>query len=71
MTIVFAAGGLQDYSYLYAQCLDITLEVSCCKFPAEDQLPDFWTANRPPLIAFIEQIHLGTTLQLPSNALYN
>ncbi|CAL8279355.1 unnamed protein product [Gadus morhua 'NCC'] len=53
------SGGLQDYSYLHAQCLDITLEVSCCKFPAEDQLQDFWTANRPPLIAFIQQIHLG------------
>ncbi|CAL8324479.1 unnamed protein product [Lota lota] len=53
------SGGLQDYSYIQAQCLDVTLEVSCCKFPAEDQLPDLWSANKLPLIAFIHQIHLG------------
>ncbi|KAK0150142.1 Carboxypeptidase M [Merluccius polli] len=53
------SGGLQDYSYIQAQCLDITLEVSCCKFPAEDQLPDLWNANKLPLISFIHQVHLG------------
>ncbi|XP_068442693.1 carboxypeptidase M [Clinocottus analis] len=53
------AGGMQDYNYVWAQCLELTLEVSCCKFPPEEQLPALWTENRKSLLAFIQQVHLG------------
>ncbi|XP_074481541.1 carboxypeptidase M isoform X2 [Sebastes fasciatus] len=53
------AGGMQDYNYVWAQCLELTLEVSCCKFPPADQLPALWTDNRKSLLAYIKQVHLG------------
>ncbi|XP_045896662.1 carboxypeptidase M [Micropterus dolomieu] len=52
-------GGMQDYNYVWAQCLELTLEVSCCKFPPVKQLPALWTDNRKALLAFIKQVHLG------------
>lgn len=50
---------MQDYNYVWAQCLELTLEVSCCKFPPAEQLPALWTENRKSLLAFIQQVHLG------------
>ncbi|KAG1953018.1 carboxypeptidase M [Pimephales promelas] len=52
-------GGMQDYNYVKAQCLELTLEISCCKFPLESQLPGLWEANRPALLAYMQQVHLG------------
>lgn len=53
------AGGMQDYNYVWGQCLELTLEVSCCKFPPAEQLPALWTENRKSLLSFIQQVHLG------------
>ncbi|XP_040886238.1 carboxypeptidase M [Toxotes jaculatrix] len=53
------AGGMQDYNYVWAQCLELTLEVSCCKFPPANELPALWTENKKALLAFIQQVHLG------------
>ncbi|XP_067438264.1 carboxypeptidase M [Thunnus thynnus] len=53
------AGGMQDYNYVWAQCLELTLEVSCCKYPPAKELPALWTDNRKSLLAFIQQVHLG------------
>ncbi|XP_069375690.1 carboxypeptidase M [Paralichthys olivaceus] len=52
-------GGMQDYNYVWAQCLELTLEVSCCKFPPVGELPALWAENRKSLLAFIQQVHLG------------
>ncbi|XP_072483776.1 uncharacterized protein [Notamacropus eugenii] len=52
-------GGMQDYNYIWAQCFEITLEVSCCKYPPEENLPDFWNKKRDSLISFMKQVHLG------------
>ncbi|XP_029283878.1 carboxypeptidase M-like isoform X2 [Cottoperca gobio] len=52
-------GGMQDYNYVWAQCLELTLEISCCKFPPANQLPALWMENRKSLLAFIQQVHLG------------
>lgn len=52
-------GGMQDYNYVWAQCLELTLEISCCKFPPETQLRGLWEANRPALLAYMQQVHLG------------
>ncbi|TRY95418.1 hypothetical protein DNTS_031675, partial [Danionella cerebrum] len=52
-------GGMQDYNYVWGQCLELTLEISCCKFPPESQLPALWNANRAALLAYMRQVHLG------------
>lgn len=57
--VVVVLGGMQDYNYVWAQCLELTLEISCCKFPPETQLPALWEANRGALLAFMQQVHLG------------
>nr|XP_046190062.1 carboxypeptidase M-like isoform X3 [Oncorhynchus gorbuscha] len=52
-------GGMQDYNYVWGQCLEITLELSCCKYPPESDLPGLWDANRAALLAYMQQVHLG------------
>ncbi|XP_061085531.1 carboxypeptidase M isoform X2 [Conger conger] len=58
------AGGMQDYNYVWAQCLEITLELSCCKYPPESDLPGLWEANKPALLAYMQQVHLGVKGQV-------
>lgn len=55
---------MQDYNYVWAQCLELTLELSCCKFPPAEQLPALWAENRKSLLAFIQQVHLGQYLSV-------
>ncbi|XP_042172135.1 carboxypeptidase M isoform X1 [Oncorhynchus tshawytscha] len=57
-------GGMQDYNYVWGQCLEITLELSCCKYPPESDLPGLWDANRAALLAYMQQVHLGVKGQV-------
>ncbi|XP_036108915.1 carboxypeptidase M [Molossus molossus] len=57
-------GGMQDYNYIWAQCFEITLELSCCKYPREEKLPFFWDSNKASLIEYIKQVHLGVKGQV-------
>ena len=39
-------GGMQDYHYVWHGCMDITLELSCCKYPPAKELLHFWKQNQ-------------------------
>ncbi|XP_069465236.1 carboxypeptidase M-like isoform X2 [Ambystoma mexicanum] len=56
-------GGLQDYNYIAGQCYELTIELSCCKYPNAFKLPDLWNENKEALIKLIGQIHGGRLKQ--------
>ncbi|XP_077533885.1 uncharacterized protein LOC144145915 [Haemaphysalis longicornis] len=50
---------MPDYTYVQAGCMEVTLELSCCKYPLSYQLRRFWTDNMKPLIKLLEESHRG------------
>ena len=52
-------GGMQDYNYYWTGCMELTLELSCCKFPTSDQLLKFWEENKGSLLAFMGEAEKG------------
>ncbi|XP_060559803.1 carboxypeptidase M-like isoform X1 [Ruditapes philippinarum] len=53
------AGGMQDYNYLMEGIFEITLEVSCCKFPNGSDLAQFWTQNKDALVNYLMEVNKG------------
>ncbi|KAJ8917356.1 hypothetical protein NQ315_002378 [Exocentrus adspersus] len=54
-------GGMQDWNYLVAGCMEITLEIGCYKYPYADKLPEYWLDNKDALMAYMEQVHKGVS----------
>ena len=48
-------GTMQDFNYLFSNCMELTLELSCVKNPPANTLQDEWEKNREPLMAFLEE----------------
>ena len=46
----------KDFNYLNSNCFEITVELSCCKYPPVSQLSTEWTNNLPALLAYLEQV---------------
>ena len=53
------SGGMQDWNYLNTNDFEITIELSCFKYPLSVELHQLWLDNREALLAFIEKVHMG------------
>lgn len=52
-------GSMNDFSYLHTNCFEITVELSCDKFPHASELPKEWENNKESLLVYMEQVHRG------------
>ncbi|KXJ79140.1 hypothetical protein RP20_CCG002230 [Aedes albopictus] len=52
-------GGMQDFNYVFSNCFEITLELSCCKYPKASELPKEWHKNKRSLIEYMKLTHVG------------
>ena len=50
---------MQDYNYVMEGIFEITLEVSCCKFPNGSDLEEFWTLNKDALVNYLMEVNKG------------
>jgi carboxypeptidase D len=56
------AGGMQDYNYLKHGIFELTLEISCCKYPNASEIEYYWIENQWALINLLMEVHRGEIL---------
>ncbi|KAK9513100.1 hypothetical protein O3M35_001365 [Rhynocoris fuscipes] len=54
-----ARGTMMDYNYYYHGCMELTVEVSCCKYPHPVKLMDIIDNHIPALVSVIREAHQG------------
>nr|XP_039254001.1 carboxypeptidase D-like [Styela clava] len=52
-------GGMEDFNYLQGNCFEVTLELTCCKYPMASELQREWGKNKEALLSFVELIKSG------------
>jgi len=53
------AAGMSDFNYLHTNCLEITVELGCDKFPSEGELYPEWKRNKEALLSFMESVRVS------------
>ena len=51
--------GMQDFNYLFSNCLELTAELSCWKRPPSAHLQSEWENNLESLLTVLESVHTG------------
>jgi len=44
---------------MYAGCMELTLELSCCKYPPHSDLLSYWSDNKDALYNYMTKVHIG------------
>lgn len=57
-------GGMQDWSYLWHNDLQVTIELSDSKWPQYSQIPQFYNDNKESMLKYIQLIHQGAGVRL-------
>jgi len=52
-------GGMEDFNYVHSNCFEITMELTCCKYPSASTLPKEWDLNKESMLQYMEATHLG------------
>lgn len=53
---------MQDYNYVESGCMELTLEIGCCKYPTPDKLPEFWLDNKKAMVEYLNQGDIGKSI---------
>ena len=51
--------GMQDYNYIFSNCMEVTAELSCSKKPPPEKLSVEWENNLDSMLAFLGSVHGG------------
>ena len=54
--VFFVLGGMQDYNYIHGDCMEITIELTCCKYPFASTLKQEWNKNKDSLLETLELV---------------
>ena len=54
------SGGMQDFNYLQSNAFEITIELSCCKYPSASNgtLGKEWDRNKEALLTYMEMVRI-------------
>ena len=52
-------GGMQDFNYHFSNCFEITIEMSCCKYPPLEDLQQEWKNNFQSILRYLKMANMG------------
>ncbi|MCP3905802.1 MAG: hypothetical protein GY715_19415 [Planctomycetes bacterium] len=52
-------GGMQDWSYVYMGCNEVTIELHNGGIPSASQIPAYWEDNHASMLAYMETVLIG------------
>lgn len=53
------SGGMQDYNYWRSGCYEVSLEISCCKYPLASDIEKIWDENKNSLVEYLKIANTG------------